>query len=259
MDGSSWGVVVLLAPLVAGAIVALLNSEGVNGSTEKAEAWARRKQITIKERPGRFGRYVLNPLLLVIVKLSDWTDGFESRGVKNGVRIAAAGYATIAWLYLLFVILQVIVVVVIAGVAVYVAFKVLLNSSDDVRRGYDAARRVIGPAPLGHRVNPKTGVIQEEGLLGWRDTDRRVDPQTGRLQEEGLIGWKDTDVRINQESGIIQEEGLIGFRDTGTRINPDSGIIQEEGLLGWKDTEERIDPETGKRQKRGLIGWVDVE
>jgi hypothetical protein len=259
VNQSSLGVIILLAPLVAGVIVALLNSEAVNSTTEKAEAWARAKQAGDGSGSGRFSRYVINPLLLGIVKLSDWTDSFDSRGIKNGARVAAAGYLTVAWIYLLFVLVQIIVVVAIGGVIIYVAFRVLLNSNDDVRRGYEAARRVVGPAPPGHRINPETGVIQEEGLLGWQDTDRRVNPETGRVQEKGLIGWDDTDVRIDQESGVIQEEGLVGFRDTETRINPESGVIQEEGLLGWNDTEERIDPKTGKRQKRGLIGWVDSE
>lgn len=257
MGSQSFLLVVLALPLILAAIVGLLNSGGVNSATEKAEAWVRAAESGVHEKPGKFSRYIARPFLLGVVKFSDWTGTFEHRGLKNGARVAGTLYLGLAWAYVLFVLVQIMVLIVVVGVIIVVAFKVLVNSDDDVRRGYDAARRVVGTAPAGHRVHPETGVIQEEGLLGWRDTDRRINPETGVLQESGLIGWRDTDTRIDQDSGNIQEEELLGFRDTDTRINPVSGVIEKEGLVGWEETDERIDPKTGKRQTRGLLGWVD--
>ena len=249
--------VLLLLPLVVAAAIAAANANVVNDVTERAERWVRATQLSLATRTGWFSRFVLNPLLAVVVRLSDWTDDFQHRGLKNGVRAAVALYVLGAWGLILFVALQVIVGLAIAALVLYVAFRVLLSSSPDVRRGYEASRRILGPASRGQRVNPETGVVQEEGLLGWRDTDRRVDPESGRLQTQGFLGWQDTDTRIDQESGRVQEEGLLGFTDTDVRIHPETGVIQKMGLLGWQDTDQRIHPQSGRRQKQGLLGWVD--
>lgn len=131
------------------------------------------------------------------------------------------------------------------------------NSSNNSEQERTKEKKIIGHAGHGKRVNPKTGVIQEEGLTGWVDTGKRIDPETGNYQTEGFIDWKDTETRIDQETGIIQKEGFIDYIDTDTRINPETGIIQKKGLLGWVDTDRRIDPETGKSQYKGFLGWVD--
>jgi hypothetical protein len=224
--------VLLFGPLVIGAIVALLNSESVNNTTEKAEAWTRKTQSSTATKKNWFSRYVINPILWLVVKFSNWTDGFTQRGLKNGVRVAITLYLIIAWCYIIYAAVMAIIIVTISLVIIYVLFKVLVNSNPDVKRGYDMSQRIIGATGKGKRVNPETGRIQEEGFLGWKDTDKRIDPETGNVQEEGFVGWK----------------------DTGTRVDQETGTIQKKGLIGWDDTDERIDTETGKHQKKGLIG-----
>jgi hypothetical protein len=41
------------------------------------------------------------------------------------------------------------------------------------------------------RLDPESGVVQEKGILGWKDTDERFDPETGKHQVRGIFGWKD--------------------------------------------------------------------
>lgn len=41
------------------------------------------------------------------------------------------------------------------------------------------------------RLDPESGIVQEKGILGWKDTDERFDPETGKHQVRGLFGWKD--------------------------------------------------------------------
>jgi hypothetical protein len=108
-----------------------------------------------------------------------------------------------------------------------------------------------------HRVDPESGVVQEKGIFGWKDTDTRVEPGSGDIQERGIFGWQDTDKRIDPQSGVVQERGLLGYHDTDTRIDPETGVIQERGIFGWQDSDERIDPVTGKHQVRGIFGWKD--
>jgi hypothetical protein len=108
-----------------------------------------------------------------------------------------------------------------------------------------------------YRVNPDTGVVEKQGIFGWKETETKVEPESGDVQERGIFGWKDTDTRINPESGVVQERGIFGHNDTDTRVNPETGVVQERGVFGWKDSDERIDPETGKHQERGIFGWKD--
>lgn len=257
MTQETLNIILLLSPLVIGGIIAAINADGVNNTTEKAEAWTRRTQTNTSLKDGWFSRYIANPILWIIIKFSDWTDGFKHRGLKNGTRVAATLYLLAAWCFIIYAALMIAVVLVIVGVILYIVFNVLINSNEDVKKGYERGRRIVGPTGSGRRVNQETGIIQEKGLFGYNDTEQRIDPDTGRVQTKGMFGWNDTETRIDQETGNIQKEGMFGYNDSETRINPDTGIIQKKGLLGWNDTEERIDPETGKHQKKGLLGWSD--
>lgn len=257
MTQETLNIILLLTPLVIGGIIAAMNSDNVNNTTENAEAWTRKTQSKTSIKEGWFSRYVANPILWIIVKFCDWTDGFTHRGLKNGTRIAATLYLIAAWCFILYAAFMIAVVLVIAGVVLYIVFKVLINSNEDVKNSYEKGRRIVGPTGSGRRVNQETGVIQEKGMFGYNDTDQRIDPETGKVQTKGMFGWNDTETRIDQETGNIQKEGMFGYNDSETRINPDTGIIQKKGLLGWNDTEERINPETGKHQKKGLLGWSD--
>lgn len=248
-----------LLPLLVGAILAAWNAESTNNFTEKIEAWIKRSQQALSTKDGWVNAYVFHPLFWMFVRFADWTDSMTHRGLKNGFRVAVGLYLIVAWAYILYVAFMIAVMIVLIGLALYIAYKVLLqpNNDDDSNERVER-RRVVGyPPGKGKRVNPETGVIQEQSFLGWNDTNERIDPETGNIQERGFLGWNDSETRINQETGNIQERGFLGWNDSETRINPDSGVIQEKGMLGWMDTEVRIDPETGKRQKKGLLGWAD--
>jgi len=258
MKQETINIILLLSPLVIGGIIAAVNAEGVNNTTEKAEAWTRKTQANVGSKNGWFSRYIANPILWLIVKFSDWTDNFAHRGLKNGTRVAATIYLIGIWCYLLVVAFMVIAVIAIGIFVIYIVLKVLFKSDDDVRDGYEKGRRIFGAAGSGQRVNQKTGVIQREGVFGWNDTDERIDPETGKVQSKGIFGYNDTETRIDPETGNIQKDGFFGYNDTDTRVNPETGVIQKNGTFGWTDTDERINPETGRHQKNGMFGWADA-
>ncbi|MCK9414536.1 MAG: hypothetical protein M0Q53_19695 [Prolixibacteraceae bacterium] len=259
MTDQTLRILILLAPLLIGGIIAAINADEVNETTENAEAWTRKTQSSVSRKNGWFSRFIANPVLWLIVTFCDWTDGFEHRGLKNGTRVAVTLYLVAAWCFVLYAAFMLAVVLVVGGVVIYIVFKVLASSNSDssFSQGFERGKRIMGAAGSGQRVNPETGRIQKQGLIGWIDTDERIDPETGNVQEKGFIGWKDTETRINQETGNLQHEGFLGYHDSDIRINPDTGIIQKKGLIGWIDTEERINPDSGKHQKKGLIGWID--
>jgi len=63
-------------------------------------------------RTGWVSRYVVHPLLWILVRFCDWTDGFTHRGLKNGARVAASLYLVALWLYLIYVAVMLVVIVV---------------------------------------------------------------------------------------------------------------------------------------------------
>jgi len=247
----------LLSPLMIGGIIAAINSEDVNTTTEKAEAWTRRAQANVSTKRGWFSRYIANPVLWLIVQFCNWTDDFAHHGLKNGIRVAATIYLIGIWCYLLFVALVFILVIAFVILALYVVFSIMGSSDSSTSQSFEKGKRIIGPVGAGKRINQDTGRIEEKGFFGYTETDQRIDPETGKLQTQGFFGMNDTETRIDQETGNIQKNSFFGYNDTNTRINPESGIIQKNGFLGWEDTDERIDPKTGRHQKNGMFGWHD--
>lgn len=252
--------VMLALPAVVGSLVAVVNSRGINAATDGAEAWIRARERDWHDADGKVRRYLLQPLLLSMTRFADWTDGIAHSGLKNGLRVTASLYAVVAWLLLMYVAVQVAVVVALTIIGLMAITYALSSGDESGAESTTASRveRVIALVPPGHRVDPTTGRIQKEGLVGWHDTDRRVDPMSGNVQREGFLGWADTGLRIDPTSGVVEDEGLLGYRAMEQRIDPEHGVIQEEGILGWRDTDERINPETGRRQRRGLFGWLDT-
>lgn len=246
-----------LTPLIIGAIIAILNADGANEATEKAEAWLRRAYANAAAKNSWFIKIIVQPLLWLVVKFSDWTDSLPHRGLKNGLRIATAFYFLALWGLILLNILSILIPLAVLIAIIYFGLKHWLQTDTNARQGYESAQRIFGASESGTRVHPETGVIQKKGFWGWEDTDERINPESGKYQERGVLGWDDTDTRVNPETGVIQERGVFGYDDTEVRINPETGVIQKRGIFGWDDTDERIDPQTGKHQKMGMFGWED--
>ncbi len=257
MTNETLNYILLLTPVTIGGIIALINSEDVNITTENAEAWTRRNQANVSTKKNWFSSYLANPILWLVVKFSDWTDDFEHRGLKNGIRVAAAIYLLGIWCYLLFAALMFVLAIGFIVLVLYIVFSVMGSSDSSTSQAFEKGRRIMGSVGAGERINQDTGRVEKDGFFGFNETDRRIDPETGKVQKDGFFGMNDTGTRIDQETGNIQKDGFWGYNDTNTRIDPESGIIQKNGFLGWEDTDERIDPDSGKRQKNGMFGWQD--
>lgn len=246
-------ILVLLIPAFIGLIITLLNKDSINQFTENVEQWFRNAHASITSNNGWFKRIVLKPLYWLVIKFSDWTDGFTHRGLKNGVRFALTLYLILIWTLLVIYAFA----FVLGLLFIYALFIIFLKSNTSSESSYQSNKKVIGIAGSGKKIDQETGVIQEKGVFGYTDTNKRINPETGNLQTKGIFGWVDTETKIDQETGNIQKKGIFGYDSTDTRINPDTGIIQKKSIFGWEDTNERINPETGKHQEKGIFGWTD--
>ena len=133
----------LLTPLIIGGIIAAFNSEGLNQASENVESWFRKAYQNNSNYTGWFRRFIVRPILWLLVQFSDWTDSFMNRGLKNGVRIALTLYAIMLWMYILFAAFMFIMVIVIGFAIVYVVLKAIINSYNDFSKGYKTGRRVF--------------------------------------------------------------------------------------------------------------------
>lgn len=127
-----WGT--LIIPAIIGAAIAIVNGEKVNGGTETSVAWVRKKHQSFSQRDGFFGKYIVNPVLWSVVKLSDWTDGISHRGVKNGIRVASVLYFIAAWLFALYIAAIIIFVLIAIAVAGWIISLVSGNSKETHER-----------------------------------------------------------------------------------------------------------------------------
>ena len=225
-----------LIPAVAGGIVAALNSDAANDTTERIEAWVRLQRGRLSSSEKWYIRYVINPVLLVIVQFSNWTDGLQNRGTKNGLRIAAALYSVAFWLFLIYVAVVVVVTIVILGVCFYVAAKVLEGFAEN------STSRSERSAPVrGSTSYSKTGMFSED--------------ETGRTDEEGLV-FKKTGMFTEEEVGRVAEDGTF-YNKTGMFSEEESGRTDADGRIFWRpacfqkrksDVSTKMEPCTTRRE-----------
>lgn len=243
MSPDTTRILLFLAPLAIGGIIAIANSDDVSEISEKVESWIRKNQQKSSTGTGWFQKYFVNPVLWLLVKFSDETDDFTHRGMKNGVRIAATLYLFALWLYLLLALMAIALYILIFGVIIYVIFKVLLSSNENVRRGYDMAQSAFNQ-------NKREDVTEYPGFRGkniYSGTNWFNEELKGRVDEDGNI-YKGTNWFNEDKIGRIDEEGNI-FSGTNFFNEEKVGRVDEDGNLlkgsNWFNEERtgRVDDE----------------
>lgn len=259
MNQDAINILILISPLLVGGIIAAINANSVNGATEKVEAWSRRTQTKVSTKSGWFYRYIINPLLWTIVKFSDWTDSFTHRGLKNGVRVAATLYFIATWCFLIYMAAVIAIVLVIGALVLYIIFKILVNSNDDVKRGYEKGRSVFNSTTQ----NKNEDATDYAGLKGkkiYSGTNWFNEELKGRVDDEGNI-YKGTNWFNEEKIGRIDEDGNI-YAGTNFFNEEKVGRIDEDGNLhkgsNWFNEEK-----TGRIDEDGNIhkgtNWFNEE
>lgn len=248
----------LFSPLLIGGIIAIINSDEVNNTTENIEKWFRNAKSQVSLKRGWFNRFILNPILWSFVSFSDWTDDFAHRGLKNGIRVTLSLYLIIVWAYLLYAALSFAIMLTIIGVIFYILFRILINSSPDVKRGYDMGRGLF------KQSNQK--VDEEEITVGYRG--QKIYSGTNWLNEE-LKGRVDDEGNIYSGSNWFNEEkiGRIGndgkiYKGTNLFNEEVVGRIDENGNI-HKGTNWFNEEKTGRIDEDGNIhkgtNWFNEE
>jgi hypothetical protein len=109
-----------IGPFVLGLIVFIIDADWVDSLTEKIEHFFRLAANSITPSSHWIQRNLTRPILSGFVWLSNWTDSFKSRGLKNAVRICCAYWAVSLILLFWFMALYALVAVLFFIVAFYV-------------------------------------------------------------------------------------------------------------------------------------------
>lgn len=243
----------LCIPAVCGGIVALLNSGRVNDITEKVEAWTRRRRGILSVKKDFSTKWIVRPPVGMIVKLCDWTDSLAHRGVKNGIRIAAAIYVLGFWLLLLLYAFMMALALVLALIFAVIGVIFVLWMINEVLGGKSKSKLPNLPNLRGFKAKEQKS--DEEYLLAaagkkgqktYAGTNWVNEELKGRVDENGNV-YSGTNWVNEEKIGKIDKEGNI-FRGT-TWLNEELvGRIDSEGNIqkgtNWFNEEKigRIDP-----------------
>jgi len=243
-----------MIPAASGAIIAAINSNQINDTTERAEAWIRTRQQRTSASSGWFSRYIFNPLLWVIVKFCEWTDGFTHRGLKGGARVAATLYLIAVWLMVLYAAIFIAVALVIVAVVIYIAAKILSSSTDDSARSYTRGRTTD---------SSKEDAVDYPGLKGkniYAGTNWFNEELKGRVDDEGNL-YKGTNWFNEEKIGRIDGDGNI-YEGTSWANETKVGRIDKDGTL-HKGTNWFNEEKTGRIDEDGNIhkgtNWFNEE
>jgi len=142
-------IILLIAPLLIGAVIAAVNAEDLNDLFDRLEAWLRRRKQRTAEQKGWFSKKVIAPLLWSVVAVCDWTTGFLHRGLKTGVRVTAILYVVAVWLLLLYVALIVVLVILAMAAILFVVYLMLNESQGHKASGFSPTNigRAVRTAP----------------------------------------------------------------------------------------------------------------
>lgn len=257
MKQETLNLILLLTPLAIGGIIAAMNSQAVNNSTEKAESWTRKTQSNTSQKDGWFSSYLLNPVLWMIVKFSDWTDSFTHRGLKNGTRVAATLYLIAGVVYLLIAVFLIMVALAIGALVLYIVFKVLINSNENVRSGYETGKSVF------QNTSQKKDVAEMVGIRGqkiYSGTNWFNEELQGRVDEDGNL-YSGTNWFSEEKIGRIDEEGTI-YKGTSFLNEEKVGRIDGDGNI-HKGTNWFNEEKTGRIDEEGNIhkgtNWLNEE
>jgi len=257
MKQETLNLILLLTPLAIGGIIAAMNSESVNNTTEKAEAWTRKTQNYTSQKDGWFSRYLVNPVLWMIVKFSDWTDSFTHRGLKNGTRVAATLYLIAAVSYLLIALFLFMVALAIGALVLYIVFKVLINSNENVRSGYETGKSVFQNTSQRQDVADMVGIRGQKIYSG---TNWFNEELQGRVDEDGNL-YSGTNWFSEEKIGRIDEEGTI-YKGTNFLNEEKVGRIDVDGNI-HKGTNWFNEEKTGRIDEDGNIhrgtNWFNEE
>jgi len=215
--------ILLISPLIIGAVVVAVNSDAITTTLEKFRAWLSRKREDYSQRTGKVSRYFLTPSLSSLLKVTEWTDKVQNKGLRSGIRVTA-------YLYLFAIIVVVgltaAYVILIIAVAILMIWLFLWLLGHMLGGSEERETREV-------RVPREQGFF--EGMIPFGSTEKE--------KLDALFGEKD--LEIHDDGTIHKPPAGLTFREKIGLIDQDGDIYDTRGFanrtkIGRIDEDENI-------------------
>jgi hypothetical protein len=228
---------VFACPLIIGVVVSVVDSTSFNIRSEQVEVWLRRKLTWSTGKSHWFYRYLLSPGLWMIVKVADWTDGMQHRGVKNGLRFTLSVYFAMIWALVVYNLAVLALTILVIGFIFYVLFKAFVtgpeqntetHQSQDMpmrRNNLNGKEIYVGASWFNEEL---AGRVDDEGDI-YSGSNWLNEVKIGRINKKGEIfrgANKFTEVKI----GRIDEDGNL-IKGTTWLNEEQTGRIDHNGKI----------------------------
>jgi hypothetical protein len=118
-------IILEISPLIIGGIIAIVNQPTINNFIESLEDLIRDQQRSSSMQRGLGYRFLLHPLLFILVRLNDLTNSISSISIKSGIRIALYLYFIGIWIYLFTAAFTVIITLIVCGFVLFLVLRIL--------------------------------------------------------------------------------------------------------------------------------------
>lgn len=256
MNNQTQIILILLVPIFIGAIIAIINHNKINDITERIELWFRNSLANTKTKKGKFNKFIIYPIVWLIVKFSDWTDGFSHRGLKNGVRTSAILYLTISWFLLIIYSFAFLLMLAFSIAVIYFILKIIFNSDNSTSKTLVTETNTYNSQKQQNTFE----TIGTHGKKIYSGSNWFNEELKGRVDEEGNI-YSGTNFFNEEKIGRISDDGTI-FKGSNYFNEEKVGRINKDGSLhkgsNWFNEEK-----TGRIDNNGNIhkgtSWLNEE
>lgn len=232
-----------LAPVFIGVILALLNSTPINDFVDRTVTAMNGRLGITSANGGRVNNYLVSPFLFSVLKMASFANAIQHGGLRRGAIVMAALYVLEAFVLLAYLAVSIVIALMIIALAFLVVGFIFSQMGGGNSSGRDYSS-MMGPRgsrstsgfmgidlPNGTRVNDE-GQIMKEGVFWDSPTGMKIDDK-GRLVEEGTFFDSPTGTKIDKDGRIVEEGWLIDT-PTGKRIDRDGNVIEEGWLFDTK-------------------------
>lgn len=217
--------ILLISPLVIGAVIAAVNSDAIANTLDKFRAWLSRKREDYSQRPGKVSGYFLTPSFSSLLKVTEWTDKVQHKGLQTGIRITAYLYL---FAIIVIVALAAAYIILLIAVAILMIWLILwllghmLGGSEERKVTQQRTPReqsfFEGMIPFGSTEKEKL-----DALFGEKDLE---------IHDDGTIHKPPAGLTLREKIGFMDEDGNI--YDTRGFVNRTKiGRIDEDGNIKY--------------------------
>jgi hypothetical protein len=210
--------ILLISPLIIGAVVAAVNSDAITNTLDKFRAWLSRKREDYSQRPSKVSQYFLSPSFSSLLKVTEWTDSVQHKGLQAGIRIAAYLYLFAIIVVVALAAAYIILLIAVAILMIWLFLWLLghMLGGGEVR---ETSRGIRLPRePYNLQVFGSTEKEKLEALFGEKDLEIEDD---GTIYKPGFI---------REKVGFIDDQGRI-YDTRGFANRTKIGHIAEDGSV----------------------------